>query len=218
MRNAVGRRAAFVKHLQKHGIDPREVDLNAIASNSASIPDGHSCCHALLPRIPSEVSHTQERESSISSSSTDSPLSSCSSLLDPSSTIGPGFSLESGGYLNPPSSGYHLCSSARYPHLDQAKLSASLAAVYPHEDFFGDCSGNFGHGNDAAFPWVDYPLFSSPFGIPILDASSVKDNTFTRSQTSSPLSSCSSLDFPNFSDLSELPPNHISQDFFFGTQ
>lgn len=208
----IKRRSAFVKHLQKHGIDPRKLDINVIASGSTSIPDG-----ALPPHIPSEAPHSQERESSISLSSTDSPLPSCSSLLDPSSILGSGFSSASSSSLNPPSSGYSL--STRYPPLDQANLSASLATMYPHEVFFGDVSGQFEHGNGASFPWVDCPLFPSPFGIPTLDASSDKDSTFTRSQTSSPLSSCSSLDFPKFLDHSDLPPNHTSQNFFFfGTQ
>jgi len=251
MRNAVGaslvqsrldihviprikRRSAFVKHLQRHGIDPRKLDINVIASGSTSIPDGHSCFRALPPHIPSEAPHSQERESSISSSSkslaysfqlyfvfdrakgTDSPLPSCSSLLDPSSILGSGFSSESSSSLNPPSSGYSL--STRYTPLDQANLSASVATMYPHEVFFGDISGQFEHGNGAAFPWVDCPLFPSLFGIPTLDASSDEDSTFTRSQTSSPLSSCSSLEFPNFLDHSDLPPNHAPQNFFFGTQ
>ena len=172
------------------------------------------------PCIPSEVCHIQGRESSVSSSSkllvytsclyvdfnctkgTDSPLFSSSPLLDPSYNIGPEFFLGSNGYLNTTSS------SIRHPPLDQDRLSTPLAAMYPHEVF--------GHGNDASagFSWTDFPLFSCPFDIPTLDPSSDNDSTFTCSQTSSPLTSYSSLDVPNFLNHSELSSGHTSRDFF----
>ncbi|KAL4076197.1 hypothetical protein J3A83DRAFT_4370396 [Scleroderma citrinum] len=214
----IKRRSAFVKHLQKHGIDPHEVDINAIALESASVPEGHSRSHRLPPRIPSQAGHVQERESSMSSSGTDSPLSSCSPLLDPSFNVGSEVSLasqESEEYLNPPSSSYSLSSSTRYPLLEQTRPLASHAMMASHEVFFGGVSENFGHGNDAAFPWADYSFFPSPFDITIVDTSSDKNSTFSRSQTSSPLSSCSSLDVPNSLDHSEFLSGHTSRDFFF---
>lgn len=190
----IKRRSAFATHLRKHGVDPCKVDLSAIASGAVTQLDTMHL-HSLAPHTASQ----SESQSSVSVVSPDNQFSGYSPLQRSPEVL---FSSQGNDlYSSYSSPGYSVPPLMRYPPLNQ---HASLVGVQPSDDLLGDISRKHGYLDN--FWSVDYSLFSFPLDIPSLETLSDQDSTFSRSQTSSPLSSCSSLDLLDFSGFPSSHP------------